>query len=157
MESDHPERHGFSLRYQDGQAVLFLLPEDKRTRPVYADDITARMKILGIPPVPARRIRDIIENGGGEPTALVEWPAGAQLSARVVVKVREDNMLAEAVVEAPRPGGAPVDRKMVAAAMALEGITTGIDQRAIRILLRGDSPANGIVIAGGKVPVIRYL
>jgi uncharacterized protein (DUF342 family) len=153
MESDHPERHGFSLRYQDGQAVLFILPEDKRTRPVYADDITARMKILGIPPVPARRIREIIENGGGEPAALVEWPAGAQLSARVIVKVREDNMLAKAIVDAPRPGGAPVDRKMVAAAMAVEGITTGIDQKAIRILLRGDSPENAIVIAGGKAPV----
>ncbi len=152
MEADHPELHGFSLRYLNGQAVLIILPEEKRPRPVYADDIAARMKILDIPPVPAKRIRDIIERGSGQAETLVEWPAGAQLSARVVITVREDGMQAEAVVEAPHPGGAPVDKDMLASAMTAEGIIRGIDEGALRILLKPGSAGEPLVIARGKAP-----
>lgn len=153
MEADHPERLGFSLRYMNGQAVLIIPPEEKRPRPVYADDIAARIKLLGIPPVPAKRIRDIIELGSGQAETLAEWPAGAQLSARVVVKVSEDGMQAEAVVEAPRPGGAPIDKEMLASAMTAEGIIKGIDEGALRILLKPGTDGKPLVIARGKVPV----
>lgn len=153
MESDHPERHGFSLRYMDGQAVLIILPEHKRPRPVYADDITARMKILGIPQVSARLIRDIIEKESGNPEPLIEWPAGAQLGARVSVTVDDDGMEAEALVEAPRPGGAPLDMKMISTALSVRGVVRGIDKTALKSLFRQEYSGRKVVVARGETAV----
>ena len=94
MEAAQLNRYGFSLRYKDGRAVLVVSPEKERLRPVYADDIAARMRILGIPPVSARKIREIINRESGMPEALIDWPAGAQLSAHVTVNISEDGMKA---------------------------------------------------------------
>ena len=80
-------------------AVLIVPPESERTRPIYADDVAARIRILDIPDVPAKRLREIIDAGTGRPEPLVEWPAGAALSARVEVEVSEDRM--EATGESP--------------------------------------------------------
>ena len=148
MEADHPEIHGFSLRYQDGWAVLIVPPEDRRPRPVYADDVAARMRILDIPPVPAKRLRDIIDAGSGRPERLVEWPAGASLNAVVSVAVDEDGMAAWATATAARPGGSGLDRTAVREALSRAGVTSGLDKTALRRLL---DPKN----AGERLPVAR--
>jgi uncharacterized protein (DUF342 family) len=150
MEADHPERHGFSLRYQNGWAVLIVPPESKRPRPVYTDDVAARMKLLNIPPVPARTIRDIIEKGSGRPEALVEWPSGAQLSAWVEVSVSEDGMEARARVGPARPGGAPLDRDIIHAALDRAGVTKGVLQGAVKALIQGEGVHEEYVIAKGR-------
>ena len=152
MESDRPERHGFSLRYMDGYAVLIIPPEARRPRPVYADDIAARMKILGIPPVSARRIREIIEQGSGSPERLAEWPAGAQLNASIAVSVSEDRMTAEAAVNPPRPGGAPVDRGMIEKALKDAGVIRGIDPVILDELVRKSDQRTLVTVARGKAP-----
>ncbi|MDF1567681.1 MAG: FapA family protein, partial [Spirochaetaceae bacterium] len=150
MEADHPERHGFSLRYQDGWAVLIVPPKSKRPRPVYTDDVAARMKILDIPPVPARTIREIIEKGSGRPEALVEWPSGAHLSAWVDVNVSEDGMEARARVRPARPGGAPLDRDIIHAALERAGVTKGVVQGAVRALIRGEGVRDDYPVAKGR-------
>ena len=149
MEADHPERHGFSLRYQDGWAVLIVPPESKRPRPVYTDDVVARMKLLNIPPVPARTIRDIIENGSGRPEALVEWPWGAQLSAWVEVNVSEDGMEARARVRPARAGGAPLDQDIIHAALERAGVSKGVEQGALKALIRGEGVREDFPVAKG--------
>jgi len=151
MEAEN--RHGFSLRYQNGRAVLIISPEEKRSRQIYADDVSARMKILGIPPVSARKIREIIARGSGEPEDLGDWPAGAQLCARVIVTVSEDNMKAEVMIEPPRPGGAPADREMIDSALAENSVVKGIDEEAIHALLRPGYNGHSRIVAWGEVPV----
>jgi len=153
MKSDHLNRHGFSLQYKNGKAVLTVIPEKKRSRPVYADDITARMKLLGIPPVSARVVREIIERGNGTPEVLSDWPAGAQLSARVIVKISEDSMKAEVQVEPPRPGGAPVNREMIVSALSENNVTKGIDEEAILALLRTGNAGHSRITAWGEAPI----
>ncbi len=153
MMSEDLKRHSFSLRYRKGMAVLLVKPEGERTRPVYADDVAARMKILGIPPVPARRIREIIKRGNRQPEILTEWPAGAQLSAHVVINVSEDGMRAEAVVHAPRPGGAPMDKEILNSAMADAGISKGIDRKTVLFLLKAENAGVSKTLARGEPPV----
>jgi uncharacterized protein (DUF342 family) len=153
MEAEAPDRHGFSLRYMDGFAVLNVPPENRRRAPVYADDVIARMKILGVPPVPARRIREIIESGSGEPEPLTPWPAGEQLNARVTISVDESGMEARAVVEPHRPGGAPANLIMVDDAMSEVGIIQGIDREACRNLIENAPAGTSAAVARGKPPV----
>ena len=153
METDHLNRYGFSLRYKDGSAVLVVSPEKNQSRTVYADDITARMKILGIPPVPARRIREIISRASGKPEILGDWPSGAQLGARVNVEVSEDGMQAEVLVESHRPGGAPVDRQMIESALKEKGVIRGIDREAVRALLKPENAGHPRITAWGEAPV----
>ncbi len=153
MEEAHLNRHGFSLRYKDGRAVLVVSPEKERLRPVYADDITARMRILGIPPVSAKKIREIISRGSGKPEVLIDWPAGAQLSAHVSVNISEDGMKAEVVVQPPRPGGAPVDREMINTALSEKGVIKGIEEEALRGLLRTGNSEYSRIAAWGEAPV----
>jgi len=151
MEAEN--RHGFSLRYQNGRAVLIVSPEDRRTRQIYADDVSARMKILGIPPISARKLREIIARGSGEPEDLGDWPAGAQLSARVIVTISEDKMKAEVMIEPPRPGGAPADRKMIDYALSENAVIKGINEEAVHALLRPGYNGHSRIVAWGEVPV----
>jgi len=151
MEAEN--RHGFYLRYQNGRAVLIVSPEENRSRQIYADDISARMKILGIPPVSARKIREIIARGSGKPEDLGDWPAGAQLSARVTVTVSEDKMKAEVMIEPPRPGGAPADREMIDSALAENSVVKGIDEEAVNALLRSGYNGHSRIVAWGEIPV----
>ena len=153
MTVDPLKRHGFYLRYMNGRAVLTVAPENERQRPVYADDVAARMRILGIPQVSARRIREIIAEGSGKPEILTDWPSGAQLSARVSVKVSEDGMQAEIQVDPHRPGGAPADYEMIKAALAEGNSTRGIDEENIQTLLRQNNAGFSFIAARGKSPV----
>ncbi len=153
MEAAQLNRYGFSLRYKDGRAVLVVSPEKERLRPVYADDIAARMRILGIPPVSARKIREIINRESGMPEALIDWPAGAQLSAHVTVNISEDGMKAEVVVQPPRPGGAPADREMIDAALSEKGVIKGFDEEALQALLGTGNSGYSRIAAWGKAPV----
>ncbi len=132
MEADHPELHGFSLRYMDGWAVLIVPPKSERSRPVYADDISARMKILNIPSVPAKMIRNIIAEGTGKPVPLVKWAAGASLNARMTVTVDEDGMKAYADVIPAKPGGASLSPNTVKAALEDAGVSRGLKRDCYR-------------------------
>ena len=153
MEADHPERHGFTLRYADGMAVLIVAPGFDSSRSVYADDVTARMKILGIPSVPAKRIREVLDAASGKPEPLVEWPAGAALNATVSVDVSEDCMEALISVIPARPGGAPVNRKMVADALAAAGVIRGLDRESLKILMIGGAVDRPLTVARGSEPI----
>ena len=149
---DSLERFGFNLRYSDGMAVLTVPPESRRSRPIYADDIAARMKILDIPDVPAKRLRDIIARGSGKPEALVEWPAGAALGATVTVDVDEDGMGARMRVHPPRPGGAPVDEDMIRSVLRNAEVCRGIDEEALTSLLNGAGTDRWVTVARGLAP-----
>ena len=150
MEADHPELHGFSLRYKDGWAVLIVPPKHARPRPVYADDVAARMKILGIPSVPAKRIRDVIAEGSGEAVPMVEWPAGETLNSRVTVTVDEDGMAARVEVTPARPGGAPADRRTMQTALERAGVVRGLKEDAVDAVLARPAAGKSVVIAAGK-------
>lgn len=150
MEADHPELHGFSLRYKDGWAVLIVPPKQERSRPVYADDVAARMKILNIPSVPAKMIRDILQERNGEPVPLVEWPAGASLNARMTVTVDDEGMKAYAEVIPAKPGGASLGRKTIKAALEGAGISRGLKKDVINEILANSAAAKNIIIAEGK-------
>ena len=153
MDSDADSRLGFRLRYQDGWAVLTITGQRENRRPVYADDITARMRLLNIPPVSQKRIRDIIQQKSGEAEQLVEWPAGASLGGRVYITVSDDMMDAVARIEAPHPGGAPVNMDDIKSALTAAGVRRGIDRSAISALLSNASEAGEIVVATGVPPV----
>ena len=105
MDAEITDRYGFLLRYKEGMAVLIVPPRGERQRQVYADDVMGRMKLLGIPSVSARRIREILVRASGKPEKLIEWPAGERLCARTKIRVSEDGMEAVAEVKEAKPGG----------------------------------------------------
>jgi len=150
MDAEITDRHGFLLRYQDGMAVLTVPPRRSGQRQIYVDDVVGRMKLLGIPSVPAKRIREIIARASGMPEKLVEWPAGERLCARVEIRVSGDGMEALAKVEKASPGGAGIDARMVDEALKSAGVARGVDEAAIRVLLEGEGGDRDVVIARGK-------
>ncbi|PIE04515.1 MAG: hypothetical protein CSA76_03820 [Spirochaetales bacterium] len=152
MELEHTDRLGFTLRYYKGMATLTVHSVQPEGRQVYADDIIARMKILDIPSVPAKKIRDIVAQADGKPHALVEWPAGASLNGRVSIEIEEDKMTARAVVTAPKPGGSPVDRQKLHSALLTAGVIKGIDKKALEECLSFLNTGRSVVVARGKKP-----
>lgn len=153
MDAEIADRHGFSLRYQDGMAVLIVSPRREGQRQIYVDDVMARMKLLGIPSVPAKRIREIVDRGSGIPEKLVEWPAGKRLCAKVEIWVSEDGMEAVAKTEEAKSGGAGIDARMMDEALKSAGVVRGVDEAAMRVLLEGKTGGRSIVIARGKEEV----
>jgi len=153
MDTEIRSRHGFLLKYQDGMAVLLVTPREDGQRQIYVDDVMGRMKLLGIPSVPAEKIREIIERASGVPEKLIEWPAGESLSAKIKIRVSEDGMEAIAEAEKARYGGIEIDARIMDEALNSAGVVRGLDETAIRTLLKGKAENGSIVIARGREAV----
>ena len=143
----------FELFYRKGWACLTVLPPAGSGRPVYTEEIESRMKILKMPRVSTRVLREIIEAGAGEPVPLVEWPEGDFLAPVIRVEVAEDGMTAAAVVEAPKKGGAPPLPEDVEAALRRSGVVFGIDRQAVASFAAPAGFGRNVVVARGTAPV----
>ncbi|MFP4644954.1 MAG: flagellar assembly protein A, partial [Spirochaetales bacterium] len=143
----------FEVYYQDGYACLSVYPPQASGRPVYAEDVENRLKLLGVPKVPRSRIREVIERADRTPTPLVYWPGGRNLGAKVQVDVSDDGLEAWLVISAPRKGGAPPSRKDIDRALAASGVDHGIDETAIRRALQRLPYHTPTVIARGTPAV----
>ena len=151
---DSRTRNGsFELYYHDGYACLTVYPPSDSGRPVYAEDVENRMKLLGIPKVPRVQIREVIERADRTPVPLVHWPDGKALGAEIRVDVSEDGLEARLVMSPPRKGGAPPSRTGLDRALSEAGVIYGIDDNAIRSALERLPYHTPVVIAEGTKPV----
>jgi uncharacterized protein len=159
-DSSHPG--SFTLNYSDGYAVLTVHPPTGSGRPVYADDILNRMKILKIPEVRLRDIEEVIEQSAGTPVKLVQWPAGERLSAKVDITLSDDRMIAFARMHPPHKGGGDLTEQDVIEALDEQGVIYGIDRDEIRVLVGSteyeiDHPvAHGTPVQHGKGARVTY-
>ncbi len=143
----------FELYYHEGYACLTVYPPHGSGRPVYAEDVENRMKLLGMPKVPRTRIREVIESADRIPVPLVQWPEGESLSAEVKVDVSEDGLEARLTISPPRKGGAPPSRKEIDRALSEKGVEYGIDEAALRYALEQLPYHTPVVVAEGSKPV----
>ncbi len=143
----------FDLFYRNGWAYLAVHPPIGRGIAVYPEEIENRMKLLRIPRVSSRRIRELIEQADGEPVALVEWPEGKQLAARIAVTISDDRMTAEVTVDPPKKGGAPPSVADVEQALNQHGVIFGIDRQAIERLIARRAYSQQTPVAVGRAPV----
>lgn len=143
----------FTLFYRDGQAHLTVYPPEGSGRPVYAEDVENRMRLLGVPRVSRSRIREIIETASGTPEPLVAWPAGKDLAARIQVDVSSDGLEARVTVEPPRKGGAPPIAEDIERELASAGVRFGIDYGEIRHIVTREVRNESRVVARGTPPV----
>lgn len=145
-------RGQFEVYYYRGWVYLLRSP-DSDGHTVYPEDVRNRMRLLGMPRVSSREIRDALEGDTAEPVRLVRWPEGSQLAARVTVEIAADEMSATIAVSAPRRGAAPPTVDDLVEELATAGVTAGIDRDALARLLgdrRWDTPQ---VAATGRDPV----
>ena len=165
---DHDLRAGrkpgkFELKYLNGWAVLTVFPQDETSGIVYAEDVIARMEILGIPGVRKRIIREIIEEAAGEPRNLVQWPGGASLTGEVDVSLSEDEMTAWIELAPPRKGGSDPNIEEITAALRQIGVVAGLRDDNIREALenhrynRKITAAEGLPVTHGKPPRVKFL
>ena len=164
MTQQAPSTNGkFDLFYRSGWAHLTVRPPVGAGRPVYPEEVENRMRLLGIPRVRAKVIRDAIEEASGEAIPLVEWPAGRNLVAAISVGVAEDGMSASVAVQAPKVGAAPPTLDDVLEELARAGVVHGIDREGIARALARRSYGVSVPAAAGTAPVggrtkrVRYL
>jgi hypothetical protein len=143
----------FKLFYRKGWAYLIVYPPAASGRPVYPEEIENRMKLLRVPPVRGKVIRDLIEQGSGKPEALVEWPAGKALAASIEVSISEDRMTASVAVEPPKKGAASPVIADVLEELNHAGVIFGIDRDRIQRLLSAREYGRPIRIATGIEPI----
>ena len=144
---------GFSLSYSKGSAWLTVHPREGSDRKVYSDEVRARMKILGIPPVRNSIIEEAIREESGLPAELGPWPGGENLSSFCTVEIAPDGMSAWLTAAPPRPGGEDITEEMVDAALRGSGVSRGIDGNAIDRLLGDRVYGRKVKIASGSAPV----
>ena len=147
-----PDRYSsdkrFSLYYRNGYAVLRVYPPGSPENRVFAEEVMNRMKILGIPMVRMIHLEEIIERADGKVEKLVEWPAGAHLSPSMQLRVREDRMLAEVLIEPPKSGGGKVTEEQLFFTF-LRIIKSFMESR--KMPLPGASPWS-VITSGLKLP-----
>ena len=151
MSSKQNER--FSLYYRNGYAVLRVFPLSRPEDRVYPEEVVSRMKMLQIPMVRMKVIEDIIERADGTREKLVEWPSGATLSPQMNIRISEDRMQAEVLVDPPRIGGGTVTREQFEHLMEDNGISVGIDWEAIMNCIDYEIYNKWLIIASGLPPV----
>ena len=142
----------FDLRYHNGWAVLTIPPLHERRRPIYADDVAARMRLLGIPPVPARQLRECLENGDGTPQPIIPWPEGKSLGAQILITINDNQMEAHAQAIPSKPGGRPVDEALIHEALQNAGVVFGLRQKALHWLQDSQYAHRSILVAQGEKP-----
>jgi uncharacterized protein (DUF342 family) len=143
----------FSLFYQKGWAWLAICAPEGKGKPVYSEEIENRMRLLRIPKVPTRILRERIEAATGSPERLVEWPGGDILTADIHVSVDETAMTARLTVEAPRKGAAPPTADEIEEALRRHNVVYGIDRSAIARIVTYQDYGKTVVIARGTSPV----
>lgn len=154
MEKKIPSESGkFDLFYRVGWAYLAVYPPTGNGRQVYPEEIENRMKLLGVPRVPTKMIRDLIEAGGGEAVPLVEWPAGQALAAEISVDIAEDGMSASVTVQSPKKGAALPILSEVLEELNRAGVIFGIDRDCIQTMLSRRNFGKPVPVAAGINPV----
>jgi hypothetical protein len=143
----------FELYYQRGWAYLTVHAPTGAGRPVYPEDIENRMKLLGVPPVSAKRVRDLVEAASGEAVALVAWPNGQALAAGIIVEIVKDGMSAFAIIHPPKKGAAPPVLQDVLDELDHAGVVFGIDREGIQRTLARCDYDKPIPVAAGREPV----
>jgi len=143
----------FELYYKRGWAYLAVHPPTGVGRPVYPEDIENRMKLLGVPQVGARGIRDIVDAASGEPVALVAWPNGQALASGITVDIAKDGMSAFATIGKPKKGAAPPVIQDVLDALEHAGVAFGIDHEGIQRTLSRNDYDKPVPVAAGREPV----
>ncbi len=143
----------FELFYRKGWAYLVVYPPEEKGKPVYFEEIEGRMRMLGVPKVSSKRLRELIEEASGTAVALVEWPEGKYLASEIEIAVSEDEMSASVTVHPPKKGAAPPFPEDVEDALIDFGVTKGIDRERIEKLLLRKEFGIAIQAAEGKEPV----
>lgn len=120
---------------------------------MYPEDVENRMRLLGIPRVSAKTIRDIIETASGLAVPLVEWPQGRLLQAAIDVDIAEDKMSAYLTIQPPRKGAESPTIQDIENELAGSGVVFGIDRTAITRILAGSLYGKQVPVAAGIEPV----
>ena len=139
----------FVVEYDDGYAALTVNPAGK---PVYVEEVVARLELLGVPHVPRQLLEKAVAECSGLPEPLVEWPAGESLCARVDLEISEDRMSARAVLHAARKGGARMSVQRFHAALETAGINHGVRGDVIRRMVDRGEFGIGVEVARGTPP-----
>ncbi len=153
MRKDASANGKFELFYQQGWAHLTVYPPLGAGIPVYPEEIENRMKLLGVPRVGAKAIRDVIAEAQGQPVPLIEWPGGHLLAAAIRVEVADDGLSATVTVHPPKKGAAPPVPEDVLAELERAGVRFGIDSRAVQALISRQDYGEPVVAALGTPPV----
>ena len=153
MQNSASNNGKFELYYRRGWAYLAVYPPAGTGRPVYPEDIENRMKLLGVPQVSAKRVRDLVDTASGEAVALVAWPNGQALAAGISVEIAKDGMSAFATIHPPKKGAAPPVLQDVLDELDHAGVVFGIDQEGIQRTLSHRVYDKPIPVAAGREPV----
>ena len=121
--------------------------------PVYPEDIENRMKLLGIPRVSAKTIRELIEAAGGTAIPLVEWPGGRNLASTVSVDIATDGMSASITIQAPKKGAFPPSLSDLMEELDHAGVVFGIHKDCIQGLIDRQAYGKPVPVAAGANPV----
>jgi uncharacterized protein (DUF342 family) len=147
------ENGRFELYYRGGLAYLAVYPPQGSGRPVYPEDIENRMRLLGVPSVSAKTLRDLIQEASASAVALVEWPNGRALASEFSVHIAKDGMSAYLTASHPKKGAAPPTLSELLTALGDAGVTYGIDRSALELVLAGSSYDKAIPVAAGTEPI----
>lgn len=142
----------FELSYRLGAAMLTVFPPQEGGRPVYADEVAARMKLLGIPWVRTQEIQRIVDRAEGKAQPLVQWPEGAALAAHIEINIGPDSLWASATVHPPRKGGGQPREEDILSAVVNHKIHHGIDRQAIKRMAEEQIYDTPVIIARGERP-----
>ena len=143
----------FELYYRRGWAYLAVHSPSGTGRPVYPEDIENRMRLLDVPPVSTRIIREIVDAASGEAIALVAWPDGRHLAAGISVELAKDEMSAYITIHPPKKGAAPPVLQDVMDVLDQAGVVYGIDQQGIQRTLALRDYDKPIPVAAGRKPL----
>lgn len=143
----------FELFYRKGWAYLIVYPPYEGGKPVYPEEVEARMRMLDIPKTHSRKIREIIEAAEGAPVPLIEWPEGIHLASEIHVEVTEDLMEAWVSIAPPKKGASPPFLEDVVDKLEENGVVYGVDRETIRDRLSRRQFGKKFLAAEGKPPV----
>ncbi|MBN2051627.1 MAG: DUF342 domain-containing protein [Spirochaetales bacterium] len=143
----------YDLFYRKGFIYLSVTSPSPGGKPVYPEEVENRMRMLEMPRIRTKLIRDIIEEAEGVPRRLAEWPGGSSLASKISCRIDKDSMAAYITVTPPKKGAFPPESEDLEEFLRDQGIRTGIDREALTSLLKEKLYDRETLCARGIPPV----
>jgi uncharacterized protein len=149
---DLPRDGTFVIEYSEGWAYLTVTPPPPEGRPVYGEDVLARMKILRISTICADVVSEVVKRADGQRSKLIEWPHGIDLSAKPSLAIRPDGLSATVRLRPPRKGGGVPTAEEIVSFLSGAGVVAGILPEKIERLVAEGVYDTDVVVAEGRAP-----
>jgi uncharacterized protein (DUF342 family) len=142
----------FNIDVDNRKIYLTIHPPEGTGQSVQAEQIIGHLNQVGLSFCDFDKVRSVVNEETGEPVKIGRLPPDEDIDTDYEIKISDDGLEAELVMESPRLGGDPPSVEEVQRIINELGISEGVDWDTIEEMVEERRYNEPTVIAQGRAP-----